>query len=97
MSKNQQVGNIRSVISEDDLPLQGHSVNAPRKPPSVTHSAPFSEKIVIDPGSQLSPSVIDKFRSLHLKYDKVFDPNYTVLNKKITKKILQHPKVMTMG
>ncbi|MCP4493505.1 MAG: hypothetical protein GY820_40300 [Gammaproteobacteria bacterium] len=56
------------------------NATVPDKHPVVRHSSPFSAAISIDSASQLSESDVDRFKSLHLKYDKVFDPNYTGCN-----------------
>ena len=80
LNKNQQVGNARSLISREELQMNPPgSVSVP-KSHTVLHSAPFSTKVCIDSGKQLTKEEVDKFRQLNIKYDKVFDPNYTGYN-----------------
>ena len=80
LAKNQHVGNILPVISEDSLQVDSSYVPLIASIPSVCDSTPFSEKVSIDPGKQLSREDVDKFRCLNLKFDSVFDPNYTGYN-----------------
>lgn len=80
LSKNQQLGNIRPVISGDDLTSCGAPAPGPVLPRKVRHATPFSAAISVDPGNQLCVNDVDRFRCLNLKFDKVFDPNYTGYN-----------------
>ena len=80
LSKNQQVGNARLLISEEMMPNQTPTSPNVSKFPDVHHAAPFSAKVCIDSGNQLSQEFIDKFKCLNMKYDKVFDPDYTGYN-----------------
>ena len=80
LGKNQHVGNLLPVICKDSWKMEAASVPLIAKCPVGSHSAPFSDKIVLDPGNQLSKKDVEKFRSLNVKYDTVFDPNYTGYN-----------------
>ena len=77
LSKNQQVGNARLLISEEMMPNQTPTLPKVSKFPDVHHAAPFSAKVCIDSGNQLGKEIVDKFKCLNMKYDKVFDPDYT--------------------
>ena len=80
LSRNQQIGSIRSVISQENIKLEGASTVQAIQSKPVVHSSPHSNKISIDPGSQLSKVDLERFQALNLKFDKVFDPNYSGYN-----------------
>ena len=80
LSKNQQVGNARQLISGEAVLSQGSVLPTVSRCPAVHHAAPFSSKVCIDSGSQLTQAEVDRFRCLNTKYDKVFDPEYTGYN-----------------
>ena len=79
LGKNQHVGNILRVVAEDDLKVDTSYTPLIASVQPVCGSS-FSEKVTIDAGKQLSREDVNKFRCLNLKYDTVFDPNYTGYN-----------------
>ena len=76
--KNEHLCQIRAICNE----VPATSRVPEHTPPTISSDkcTPHSSQIVIDPDDQLLPSVVSKFKALHLQYDQVFSPDVPKYN-----------------
>ena len=80
---NQVIGQIRSVIQEDVLPVTGnHLTPTIPKSNAAVKAQEYMSTIILDPDNKLSIEQKREFERVNERYKKVFSPNFGTYNDK---------------
>lgn len=80
LKKHKHIGQLRQICLVDNLAMPQIETKGADRAQSVCHTKPFSSSVEIDPDNRLTKSDMERFSSLHIKYDDVLNPAISKYN-----------------